>query len=84
VEECHALIPSRVCCSDLVCGLGDREVWLFFSAVRCGVVCAISALLCCGVGWKSRDGEGVLEMGRIGGYLEVGYFSSAFWGAGCG
>jgi hypothetical protein len=66
------------CCSDLVYGLGVGRCGFFL--VQCGKVCAISALLCCGVGWKSRDGEGVLEKGRIGGYLKVGYFSTAFWG----
>jgi hypothetical protein len=47
------------------------------SAVRC---VRYLLWLCCGVGWKSRDGEGVLEKGRIGGYLGVGYFSIGFGG----
>jgi hypothetical protein len=51
-----------------------------FFLAQCGAVCAISVLLCCGVGWKSRGVEGVLEKGRIGGYLEVGYFFSVFGG----
>jgi hypothetical protein len=32
-----------------------------FFLAQCGAVCAISVLLCCGVGWKSRGVEGVLR-----------------------